>query len=306
MNLSEETKISPIVVTVFLTSFVAATFAFATYLFSSLVPEIRSELSIGQNTVGLASGAAQAGNMVFAIVAGLLVPRIGPIRVIYFFLVVTILCQGVFYSMSNVDLMVTILFIMGGCGAAVWVAIVVATQTLIPDRHRALALGLMCSGTSFGLFLNGLIVPYILDHWGWRSAWLALGGVTIALTLVSLLFLYPILSMRGRSDAKTSEKNTYWSSLLNPAAVFSVLLLFGTAMSMVPYQTYLTSLLRENSNWTAADASRAWSAIGTGGMVGGILLGLLQTEYLSGGRSFSPTCFWWSQCPSRCTWQTCR
>jgi predicted MFS family arabinose efflux permease len=283
---TSDKSISPVVVTIFLTSFVAATHAFGVYLFSALVPEVRSDLGIGQDTIGLASGAAQAGNMLFAVLAGFLVPRIAPIRAIYLFLVVTVLCQGMLFAVSDVGLMMAILFVTGGTGAVVWVAIVVATQTLIPDSRRAVALGLMSSGTSFGLFLNGLIVPYILENWGWRAVWLVLGGVTVALVMVSLRFLHPILNLSGQSESAENRPKSYWRSFRQPAAVFSVLLLFGTALSLVPYQTYLTSLLRDNSSWTAVDASRAWGAIGTGGMSAAFCSAWSRAGFRFAGRSF--------------------
>ena len=267
--------ISPIEATIFLTSFVAATYAFGVYLFSALVPDIRSELNVGQDIIGIASGAAQGGNMVFAVIAGVLVPKIGPIRAIYLFLLAAVLCQGAFFMVTDVRAMVAVLFILGGTGSSTWVAIVVASQTLIPVQHRAKALGLMSSGTSFGLFVTGLIVPPLVESWGWRYAWLVLCAVTLLLVLVSLWRFRRILALPGRAagDNDPEGKVVRQRYLTHPAALFATLLLFGTALSLVPYQTYLTSLLREGAGWSVGGATRAWSAIGFGGMLGGILLG---------------------------------
>ncbi len=119
-------NVNSVEVTFFLTGFVAATYAFGIYLFSALIPDIRLSLNIDQGVVGVASGAGQAGSMVCALLAGFIVPRVGPLRTIYAFVVACILCQVALFFLSGVYSLVFVLFVLGGTGAAVWVAIVSA------------------------------------------------------------------------------------------------------------------------------------------------------------------------------------
>jgi predicted MFS family arabinose efflux permease len=279
MNNRDVKSVNPIEVTFFLTAFVAATYAFGIYLFSALIPEIRLSLNIDQGVIGVASGASQAGNMVCAVVAGLMVPRLGSMRTIFVFLAVCVLTQVGFFFVGEVYSLVAILFVMGGTGAAVWVAIVVVAQSTIPASHRGRALGIMSSGTSFGLLINGIIVPHIVSAWGWRYVWLVMAAITLALVGVAALRLRMLYSIaEGGVKSEIPEELSITHSLRGPAAIASCVLLFGTALSLVPYQTFLTSLLQESEHWSAANASLAWSAIGTGGIVGGFLLGWIADK----------------------------
>ncbi|WP_315982169.1 hypothetical protein [Aliamphritea spongicola] len=45
----------------------------------------------------------------------------------------------------------------------------------IDYQHRAKAMGLIGSGTSYGIFINGLVLPWLLPDYGWRSVWFVLG-----------------------------------------------------------------------------------------------------------------------------------
>lgn len=271
-------RISPVETALFFTAFVAATQAFGLYLFPALASDIRETLALDEGAVGLISGAGQAGNAAFAVFSTFVIPRLGAGECLFLFVSVTMGCQVAFSFLHDELAMAAFMFLIGGCAAAVWVTIMVACQSLIPEDHRAKALGLMSSGTSFGLFLNGLLLPTLLAHGGWRLPWLVFAGITAVILVLAVWRLWPILDLtaRARTDADADTHKGVWRQVnFSPAAGFAVVLLFGCALCLVPFQTYLSLLLREGVGWSVKSAAFAWSVMGVGGMIGGVVLGAI-------------------------------
>lgn len=278
------TSRSPLEVTLFFTAFVAVTYGFGIYLFAALVPDMRQSLGFDYATVGLATGIAQAGFLVASLVSGLLAPVIGPARLIFASVSLTaggLLLMGCLSSdrLGSAAEMTALLALMGAAAASVWVPMVGMCQQVIPARHHGKALGLMSSGTSYGVFINGLIVPPLLASHGWPSAWLATGALTLVLLLAALWRLRG-LGSSGNAMAKTAKRMTLplrqrLRLVLRPLGLLMIATMFLNGLSCMPFQTYLVPMLREDFGWNGGDATRLWSLIGGIGMVGGFALGWL-------------------------------
>ncbi|HWT98432.1 MAG TPA: MFS transporter, partial [Terriglobales bacterium] len=182
---------SPLEITLFFTAFVAVTYGFGIYLFAALVPDMRQSLGFGYGTVGLATGIAQAGFLVASLLSGVLAPVIGTSRLIFGSVILSGIGLLLMSRLSGAGEMTVVLTLMGAAAASVWVPMVGVCQQVIPARHHGKALGLMSSGTSYGVFVNGLIVPPLLTSFGWPSVWLTTGVLT------SLLLLATLWRLRG-------------------------------------------------------------------------------------------------------------
>lgn len=68
-------------------------------------------------------------------------------------------------------------FALGLGEAGNFPAAVKAVAEWFPKRERALANGIFNSGANVGAILAPLAVPWITLHWGWRAAFLVLGGL---------------------------------------------------------------------------------------------------------------------------------
>ena len=72
----------------------------------------------------------------------------------------------ILFSVGYFLLVSFLLVIMGGCVASVWVPMVEVSQRYIPDSYQGRALGLMSSGTSYGVFINSLLLAFLMDTYG--------------------------------------------------------------------------------------------------------------------------------------------
>jgi MFS transporter, ACS family, hexuronate transporter len=68
-------------------------------------------------------------------------------------------------------------FALGFGEAAVFPASIKAVAEWFPKKERALATGIFNAGTNVGAILAPLLVPWIDIRWGWRAAFIAVGGL---------------------------------------------------------------------------------------------------------------------------------
>jgi ACS family hexuronate transporter-like MFS transporter len=67
-------------------------------------------------------------------------------------------------------------YALGFGESAVFPASIKAVAEWFPKKERALATGIFNAGTNIGAIITPLIVPWIVVHWGWRAAFIGIGG----------------------------------------------------------------------------------------------------------------------------------
>jgi ACS family hexuronate transporter-like MFS transporter len=68
-------------------------------------------------------------------------------------------------------------FALGLGESAVFPASLKAVAEWFPKKERALATGIFNAGSNLGAIITPLVVPWIVVHWGWRTAFFLLGGL---------------------------------------------------------------------------------------------------------------------------------
>lgn len=277
-------QISPIEVTLLFTAFIASAYGFGIYLFATLAAEMKADLDLDYGTIGLATGIAQGGFLAASLLSGVLAPRLGPLRLILGAVAATataLLLMTRLPVTDSVVMLTALLTIMGAAAAAVWVPMVAVAQAIVPLRHRAKALGLMSSGTAYGVFVNGLVIPPVIASGAagaWRDVWLVMGLIAVSLLALGFWRLRPLgtaLRQPQPASAKTASSGGHWQGLLRPLPLLLIATMFLNGLACMPFQTYLAPLLQEDLGQPVTFAARIWSVIGVTGMVGGFLMGLL-------------------------------
>ncbi len=262
-----------VIVPVF-TAFVASAYAFGIYLFSTMIPDMRGELGYTPETVGLISGLAQAGLMAGGLVIGYIWHVIGAGRTLLLTQLAIAICLVLTGFVTGTPALSVLCVILGVCSAFMWVPMTPYVQAFIPPERHGIALGIMGGGTSYGVFLNGLLIPPIIEHYGWRMVWILAGGLSFLLFLIGWQVLRRIKPLDTHA-AGTTGRTSARDLLKNRSAIFAIVITFMNGLAFLPFETYLTSLFRDQHGWTMTAATGLWSAIGLGGMAGGIGFGLL-------------------------------
>jgi predicted MFS family arabinose efflux permease len=267
----------PVELTIMFTAFIAATYGFGVYLFATILPDMRSTLSFTYSNAGLMIGLAQLGFLLAALFSGFLSEKVGAGRLIVGS--VAICCAGLFAIglAANTMIVGILLFILGIVAATVWVPMVEVVQSAVPKRHEAKALGLISSGTAYGIFFNSLTIPSILPAHGWRAIWFLTASATLILLLWALLRFRNSGTSNHKREAYdldgTSPLKILSGLMFQPITITILAMMFLAGIACMPTQNYLISFIRDDLGYSLAEASRAWSAIGLIGMIGGFVMG---------------------------------
>jgi MFS transporter, ACS family, aldohexuronate transporter len=113
-------------------------------------------------------------------------------------------------------------YALGFGEAAVFPASIKAVAEWFPKKERALATGIFNAGTNFGAIITPLIVPWIVLRWGWRGAFVGIGGIGFAWLVIWLLIYRKPEDHAGvskaeleyiRSDPQEPAGKTKWVRL---------------------------------------------------------------------------------------------
>ncbi len=262
--------------TLLFTAFIASTYGFGMYLFPAMVEAVRLSIPFSYGTMGTISGFVQAGFMICALLAGFLTVRFGAMPMI---LGSISLCAIGLLGLAvapNIIAMAVCLTVLGGAAAAIWVPMVEVARDHISREHQGKALGLMSSGTSYGVFINSFLLTTLLPQQGWRSLWLATGVFVGLLALVGILRLRSANSETAK-DALTERVSVASRVKALPKGLTAAILLmmFLNGLSCMPYQTYLSAFIQGETGYSAETAAHVWRIIGVVGMVSGFAIGWL-------------------------------
>lgn len=264
-------------IVVLFTAFIATAYGFGIYLFPALVESIRRDLDFSYATLGLITGLVQAGFLVSSALAGLLTLRFGAIPLILgSILACAIALAGLAFAQS-ILVLAGLLIVLGAAASLIWVPMVEVSRLIIEPRHRGKALGLMSSGTSYGVFINSLLLASVLPVLEWRALWMITAGVAGALAIYAFIRLAP-LSRAARTEASTAgaPRTGFWArAAALPKGLVGLILfmMFLNGFSCMPFQTYLSAYLIGEMGVADTRAASAWGLIGLVGMGSGVLMG---------------------------------
>jgi predicted MFS family arabinose efflux permease len=288
LNIYSEThrdvrKVNFVEITILFTSFIAATYGFGVYLFSTILPDMKSDLHFSYTEAGGMISLAQVGFLVAALTSSVLTHKIGAKKLILLSMFACCISLLGLIFVSEGWQVAVFLTISGAAAAAVWVPMVAVAQDLIPTKHQGKAIGLMSSGTAYGVFVNGLAVPILLPSYGWRAVWVLAAVLAIIFLAWGWIRLSTLSDDRvtNTSDSLTSsiDQNPSRTSIRDlirqPPIMVILAMMFLNGIACMPAQNYLISFLRDDLGYDVAIAGRAWSAIGLIGMIGGFVMGAL-------------------------------
>jgi len=174
---------------------VMVTYGFGIYLFAALAPAMMQDIGFSYFEMGVITGTTQIGFLVFALCSGLLTAVFSAFTIMRFSLVVCALSLGSLYLANSVLAVGICLTLLAGCAASVWTPMAEATQSLLNAEHHGKALGLMSSGTAYGVFTNSIIINKYLEDQGWRTVWLIAFVSAVALCVFTY---FTLAKVQGR------------------------------------------------------------------------------------------------------------
>ncbi|BDQ33574.1 MFS transporter [Pseudodesulfovibrio portus] len=255
-----------------------------------LLPSMGSSLDLSYSRMGLISTGNFAGYMVAVLLAGTVTQALGARKTIAAGLVLVSLSMILISFCAGFHGILILYFATGiGSGLANVPLMGLISHWFLKDI-RGRAAGFMVSGNGAAIIFSGLFVPWVnadSGGEGWRTGWLALGAISLAISMVAAFLLrnHPrekgLLPLGRAADApavgkaKTGEKTgIFRRDILHLGAIY---LLYGA--TYVVYATFIVTAMVDQRHFGEDTAGQFWAIVGGLSIVSGPLFGWLSDKY---------------------------
>jgi len=260
---------------------VAVTNGLARFAYALILPAMRSNLGWNYTEAGWNSTANAIGYLVGAIIVFRVARSVSPRRLFATNLWVTTAALILTGLTADFTLLALLRFVAGAAGAVAFVAgSVLAANIFARDLARsATAIAVYFAGGGAAILLSGITIPWLFSYAGdagWPYAWIGMGFVSAALTLVA------IGAARGvREPVKQVEDRGWEKRPFTPLLV--AYSLFG--VGYIAYMTFIIAWLREHGAQTG-EVAMFWAVLGLATIIAPPVWRRALSEW-SGGRPLS-------------------
>jgi len=257
----------------------------ARFAYGMLLPGMRAGLGLGYDEMGFVSTGNFAGYLAAVALAPALIRRLRPrVTIVSGLLLITLCMFGISRSSGFLPLLFLYALIGVGSGFANIPVMVLVSHWFRRER-RGRAAGLMVVGNGAAIIFAGYLMPALnakLGAQAWRSGWLILGAITLAVAAAAATLLRndPAdlgLEPVGRREAIAPEQLAVPAGC-RPARVLGQLgllyLIFG-ATYMV-YGTFIVTSMVVEFGFAEAKAGMFWSWVGFFSLFSGVVFGHLS------------------------------
>ena len=244
--------------------------AFGRFSYGVLLPAVRDDMGISNTLAGLIGGANVGaylcGTLLVSWIAGryrlLAIMRLGLLMV-----VVGLFSGGI---SSSPAALASALALAGVGGALLWIPAPVVAADAIPSHRRPLAVGLMGSGIGLGVVFASSVSGSLRNSLG-DAAWSSVYQIQFAIGFVVMIAVFFLVRHQQASPSgggglggfSALQRMQGWLPLILAYACFGFMYLLVLG--------FLTTRLEDDSGWTSASASWAFSLLGLSMIFGGPL-----------------------------------
>ena len=237
--MTHSTNRNPIRTALALSLGAAVALGFARFNYALLLPPMRQDLAWTYTQAGSMNTANALGYMFGALMAAPIGRRVGLARTFWLSMVGVGVSMFLTGLVSNFTLLLILRLLAGFTGAGTFIIGATLASQLAGSGRGGLILGIYFSGIGIGVFLASLGLPQLLeqDITVWRSAWIAMGILSIVFTIFGRR---AALSISPPQTQSQSGSTTFYSLKLIPATIAYFMFGFG----YITYMTFVISLLR--------------------------------------------------------------
>jgi MFS family permease len=248
-----------------------------------LAPDAQQDIGVSAAAVGLVTALIYLASVPSALISGLLVSRIGAIRVSQ--LCVLFSSTGIILISTGDPLIIVIGALVVGIGYG---AVTPSSSTVLADQApknvRSLIFSIKQSGVPIGGAIAGTLVPFLMYRFGWREAAIITGLIGFFVIVLAQLIQKKIDRPTLRSPELAQSlslikpiKFVFADRKLRELAVSS----FAFSGMQMSLGSYLVVMLTEQAQLTVAVAGYALSVAMIAGVIGRLFWGGLADYGIS-------------------------
>ncbi len=241
----------------------------AEFLPASLLTAMATDLRVSEGAAGQSVTATALVAALAAPCLPLLVHRLDRRLVMFAFTVLLLLSNAMAVFAPNLPVLLAARVLLGVALGGFWAMAAPLAMRLVPTALFPRAMALILTGVSVATVCAAPIGAWMGATWGWRSAFVAAGGIAVLTLLVQLATL-PSLKPRGSADLRQL------GVLLRRAPIRVVLLAVLLVISgHFAGFTYVRPLMENITHLSVAAISGVLLAYGIGGFFGNLFGGWL-------------------------------
>jgi MFS family permease len=255
-----------------------------------LLPSMAATLHLTYSQMGYISTANFLGYLVSVIVSGHVAMRTGP-RLFIFCSLLVVGVSMALVSRSQTFSHVLLLYMFTGIGSgATNVPVMGLVSAWFRAEKRGRAAGFIVIGSGFAIMLSGKLIPYINavgGSEGWRTSWLILSAIVIAVAVAGILLLRnrpeeegllpvgsgPEADSPGQAVQK-QQINVYKEGMIYYLGI--IYFLFG--YTYVVYATFIVTTLVRERGFSESVAGNFWAWVGFLSLFSGPVFGTLSDK----------------------------
>ena len=262
-------------------------FGLARYAYTMLLPGMQAGLGLPYDRMGYIGTANFSGYLVAVLMAPSLIRRFRPRRVITAGLLLISVCM---LGMSRSHSFFTLAFLytlVGLGGGFANIPLMALVTYWFRSEQRGKAAGLVIGGNGAAIIVAGFLIPLLNRHWGadgWRSGWMMIGLVSLAIALIAGLLLrnHPSelgLEPVGRplpaspDQLVPHERRGDGRILLRLGLLY---LVFGATFMV--YGTFIVTTMVREYGFSELKAGAYWSWVGFFSLFSGVGFGALSDK----------------------------
>lgn len=298
LNVADTTAPTAVLVVAGLALGPAVALGFARFSYALLLPAMRADLHWSYAAAGFSNTSNALGYLVGALITAPVAARIGNKGAFAGGLAVTVAALVGSGLTDNFLALAGLRAIAGAAGALPFItgaALAAAAGDGGSATRPARMLGLYFGGGGLGMLIAALLVPEIVQWYGWRDGWLTMG----ALGMLGLVAAWPALLSAPTLPRPLGARGgcTSLSAAYRLLPLLVSYTLFGAGY--IAYATFIIAWLRAHLGFGGWQVAVFWAGVGGPAAIAGLAWGPILT-HLRGARA------WLWPTPSSCWEQCCR
>lgn len=266
-----------VIIAGFLTVFVA--FA-VRYAYGLILPYMLSDLAISKTEAGIIFSSYFITYTLLAPLFGLLVDRSDAKIILAVF--VAILGIGTYLmSFSTTVFQASMFYALAGIGhSACWAPVVTVVMRWVSEKRRGIILSIVDLGSTSGIAVCSIMIPFIIGGFSWRAVWISLGITAFLVAGMNFLLIrsHPPdgmvnpeseMSPKAQIPVKDAYKAIFRDSKFY---LIGFSYLFISFSILIPF-TFLTTYATQELMISYASATGLVAVIAVSGAVGKLILG---------------------------------
>jgi len=211
---------------------------------------IQAETGWSMTQLSLVIPAETAAVALMSPVIGALLDRHGPRRVVIPSTILVGLAMGLFHLVQSIAGLYLLFVLLGLFCSGMNMMSFAKVISAWFDGNRGLMLGIAASGTGIGTLLVSPLTQWMIENWGWRSAYAGLGAILLFVSLPAQFLLLrdrPAGTGRQESAAHAAEPAISFAQMARSRSFLLILASFFLQAGAVNTAgAYLAPVIQEN------------------------------------------------------------